>query len=228
LFIAKQNSLVRYFGDMDRGFDSYGKNIMTRSSIIDNSYCLQNINFSSEDIVIDCGANYGDLFIGLSKKIPEQNYIAFEPGPIEYQCLLNSLPNSRIFNLGLSDKDGELEFYLCSKTADSSVVRPKSFTDIVKTKVTSMDSILPSLQINKCKLFKLEAEGWEPEILNGAREFMKICEYIAIDGSPERGIEEKITFHTLNNDLLKSGFEMVDIYGESYRALYKNLSFSEH
>ena len=225
LFIAKQNNLVRYFGDMDRGFDSYGRNILSRSEILENSYCLKNINFSTDDIVVDCGANYGDLFLSLREKIPEKNYIAFEPGPIEYQCLLNSLPNSKIFNLGLSDKDGELDFYLCSKTADSSFVEPKSFSEMVKIKVTSMDSIFPSFQIDKCKLFKLEAEGWEPEILQGARDFMKICEYIAIDGGPERGIEEEITFHTLNNDLLNSGFEMIAIHGESYRALYRNISF---
>lgn len=223
LFIANQLDIVRYFGDMDRGFDFYGRSLLARGESLAKSYCLQKIKFANDDIVVDCGANYGDLYIALHGKILEKNYIAFEPGPIEYSCLTKSLPNSRIFNLGLSNTDGELDFYLCSATGDSSLIQPKAFTNIVKVNVTTMDSICDQLQIDKCKLFKLEAEGWEPEILQGSLDFLSICEYIAIDGGPERGLEAEPTFHILNNFLLERGFKMVDINGPGYRALYRNL-----
>ena len=226
LYIAHQDGLVRYFGDMDRGFDLYARCMIARGHKIANSYCLQNLNFNSQDIIIDCGANYGDLYIYFSDKIKKSNYIAFEPGPVEFKCLQNSMPNSRIYNLALSDSDGELDFYLCSKTGDSSLIEPKTYTEVIKVDVRSMDSFLPDLNIDKCKLFKIEAEGLEPEILNGSRDFIKICEYIAIDGGRERGVNAEATLHKASNFLLRNGFEMIDINGKVYRALYKNCFLS--
>jgi FkbM family methyltransferase len=208
---------------MTRGFDFYARSINKRGNILADSYCLKHIEFSSDDIVIDCGANYGDLYLYLRDKINEQNYIALEPGPIEYQCLLNSVPKAQVLNYGLSNSDGELDFYLCSKSGDSSLVKPKNYTEVVKVSVKTLDSLVDDLKIAKCKLLKLEAEGWEPEILDGAKEFIKLCDFVAIDGGLERGVNEKATFPAINNFLMKNGFEMIDIHGPSYRALFQKV-----
>ena len=224
LYIAKQQGLIRYYGEKDRGFRFYAPSIVARGELLSNSYCLESVIFEKDDVVVDCGANYGDLYIHLADKVAEKNYIAIEPSPIEYKCLINSLPNARILNLGLSDQDGVLDFYVCSNLGDSSIVEPPNYTNVVKVKVRRMDSVASSLNIEKCKLFKLEAEGWELEILQGAREFIRICKYIAVDGGPERGVDAQPTFHALNNFLLKHGFEMISINGPDYRALYRNLS----
>ena len=90
---------------MDRGFDIYGRSLFKRGLYLAKTYCLYNIKFNENDIIIDCGANYGDLFLYLSSKIKENNYITFEPGPTEHICLKKSLPEARNFNLGLSDKN---------------------------------------------------------------------------------------------------------------------------
>jgi len=223
LYIAKEGDFYRYFGDMDRGFDCYARSLMKRGKILSESYCLQNISFNDDDIIIDCGANYGDLYISLRDRIKESNYFAIEPGPVEYRCLKSSLPDAQVLNLGLSDTDGELDFYLCSKSGDSSLLEPKNYTEVIKVQVKTMDSIMRDLNLSKCKLFKLEAEGWEPEILDGAHEFIKICDYIAVDGGRERGVAAEATLHTATNYLIKRGFKMVEIYGPSYRALYQKV-----
>ena len=72
-------------------------------------------------------------------------------------------------------------------------------------------------------MLKLEAEGWEPEILDGAKEFINICDYVAIDGGLERGETAEATFPAINNFLMNNGFEMIDIQGPSYRALFKKV-----
>lgn len=223
LYIVNEAELFRYFGEMSRGFDFYARSIKKRGKVLAASYCLKHVEFSSDDIVIDCGANYGDLYLYLRDKINEPNYIALEPGPIEYQCLLNSLPKARVLNLGLSNSDGELDFYLCSESGDSSLVKPKDYTDSVKVSVKTLDSLVDDLKITKCRLLKLEAEGWEPEILDGAKEFIKLCDYVAVDGGPERGVNKEVTFPAINNFLMKNGFEMIDLHGPSYRALFQKV-----
>ena len=222
LYVAYEKNFFRYFGDLKRGFDFYGTSLIKRGNMLYNSYCLHNISFDKWDIVVDCGANYADLFIPLKDKIEEENYITFEPGPTEHKCIKKSVPNSRNFNLGLSNKEGLMNFYLCSATGDSSLIKPQKFTEIVDVKVTTLDNFMAQENIIKCKLLKLEAEGWEPEILMGANSFLKICEYVAIDGGRERGTKKELTFHVLNNHLTDIGFKMIDLNGHAYRALYKN------
>lgn len=115
-----------------------------------------------------------------------------------------------------------MNFFLSSKFGDSSFVEPKLFTDSIKVEVTTLDSFFELHKIKECKLFKLEAEGFEPEIINGSMNALKLCNYIAIDGGRERGVNSFLTFHKLNNILLNNGFEMIDMHGPSYRALYLN------
>ena len=225
IFCASEGDRRRYFHNMNRGFSSYGRSLESRGQRIAETYCLHELVLNSGDVVVDCGANYGDLYIFMEDVIEPSNYIAFEPGPHEYKCLRKSIPNGRLFNMALSNHIGEVEFFLASASGDSSLIEPKNYSRKEVVKVTTLDAMLPTLQINSCKLFKLEAEGSEPEILQGAQEFLSICEYIAVDGGRERGVEAALTFHTVNNFLLKNGFEMVDLNGPAYRALYRSIKY---
>ena len=71
---------------------------------IADSYKLKNIDFKYNDKVIDCGANYGDLWLYLSDKINVNNYIVFEPGINECRALKKNVPNNNNYNLGLGKK----------------------------------------------------------------------------------------------------------------------------
>lgn len=223
LFIARQGKLLRYFGDMERGFSLYNRDMNRRAASIGESYCLENISFQRDDVVVDCGANYGDLFLYLADKVDEENYVAFEPGPTEFQCLVNSLPSARIYNVAMSSDGGEMDFFVSSASGDSSLVEPATYTDIIRIKVEKLDSYFEKGILKRCKLLKVEAEGWEPEILEGALRFLDRCEFVAVDGGPERGVQRSKTLPAVNNLLLSNGFEMVDLFGRGYRALYRRL-----
>ena len=82
-----------------------------------------------------------------------------------------------------------------------------------------------NLEIKKVKILKLEAEGFEPEILSGIGNRIEDIEYIAIDGGYERGKKEEQTFTTITNFLINNGFEISDIYFSWYRALFRNINF---
>lgn len=228
LFIAKELDHLRYFGEMNRGFDLYGRSLFRRGKNLFLTYCLNNIQFNKSDIVIDCGANYADLFIELSKFIPEENYLTFEPGPIENKCINLNVPNAKNYNYGLSNVNGKMKFYISSKGADSSLVEPKNYSSTIEVNVVTLDTFLENSDLDKCKLLKLEAEGFELEILEGGNKFIKKCEYIALDGGPERGVNEEMTFSKVNNFLLKNDYILVDFYTTNsslYRALFKNNKF---
>ena len=64
-----------YFHSLCRGYDLYNSGTISRGNELAKTYFIDAIDFSSDDVVIDCGANYGDLGIFLSDKIKKNCYI---------------------------------------------------------------------------------------------------------------------------------------------------------
>lgn len=219
---AKEKNRKLYISNSKRGFWLYRKGICVREDSIFKSYCLQNIKFKQDDIVFDCGANSGDLFLKLSKLISADNYYAFEPNPADFNVLRsNALGTKNLFNLALGNVDSELTFYIATSGGDSSLIEPKTYDEKVTVKVVRLDTFMVERNINSIKLLKLEAEGFEPEILEGLCTMIRRCEYVALDGGYERGKDCEQTLTTCTNYLLANGFEMIDIHFREHRALYK-------
>ena len=204
---VNENSRNYYFKAKGRGFTLYRNGLTTRGKFIYKSYCLQNIQWTADDVVVDCGANSGDLFLQLSSIIDPKNYIALEPNSEDFNCLTLNAKSATPLNLALGDKDEESHFYVSIKDASSSLVEPKSWTSKRKVMVRRLDSLLSEMGISKVKLLKVEAEGNEPEVLKGAIGALDKIEFIAIDGGPERGPLELQTFSTCCNLLMSNGFK---------------------
>ena len=75
LFYAQENDRRMYFANMGRGFDCYTLGLNKRGQSI-RFIPVAQIVFSFNDTGNDCGANYGDLFIGLEDKVKPANYCA--------------------------------------------------------------------------------------------------------------------------------------------------------
>ena len=220
---ACENDLQQKISNKLRGFNLYRNGVHSRELGLFDSYCLGKINFDKCDIVFDCGANSGDLFLRLNRLIDAQNYYAFEPNPDDYAVLDYNVNNrgGRTYNLALGDSDSQLVFFTATSEGDSSIIEPISWDKKTIVNVVRLDSFLAENNINKVKLLKLEAEGYEPEILSGIGNMLYRFEYIAIDGGYERGKNQDETFTSCTNYLLSNGFEIVDICFPSYRALYR-------
>ena len=176
--------------------------------------------------MVDCGANYGDLWLSLDEKIEPSRYITFEPGELEHNSIKMNAPKGIHSKLGLSNKSEVVRFYVNEQDADSSIVEPVSYSHFVDIKTTTLSNYLKTQEIDKIKLFKLEAEGFEPEILEGASETLQNIHYIALDGGYERGKNQDETFSQISNFLTERNFEMVSINFNWRRALFKNKTIS--
>ena len=190
-----------------------------------NSYCLDKVSINTNDVIIDCGANVGELNIALKLKNLNVNYYAFEPDYSNFICLLeNNKENAdNIFDSGLSNKNGTSKFYLDNDGGNSSFY---SFGTKEYTNVSTLmldDVTLPK----NIKLLKVEAEGFEPEVIEGAVETLKRTEYICVDFGSERGVEQENTVIEVNNILLKNNFALIEFSDYRYIGLYKNTKLDE-
>lgn len=221
LFFALEKGRRQYFGNLERGSWLYRRGFQHRADEIWNSYCLDNIDLQTDDIIIDCGANYADLWLALDGKIAAENYISFEPGEDEHRAICLNAPRGRNRQQGLGNKNDTETFFINDQEADSSLIEPDAYFDKVEIETVRLDTFLQSEKLTKVKLMKLEAEGFEPEILEGANSVLDKIDYVAIDGSFERGKAREETFSTQSNILLNAGFEMVAINPKWARALFK-------
>jgi len=222
LFSITDGKDKHYFGDLLRGINCYKNGINYRAHELFSSYLLENIRFDLDDIVIDCGANYGDLWLSLKEKISPSSYITFEPGILEHLSIKNNAPLGIHNQLGLSNKKDVVTFYVNEEGGDSSIVEPIKYFKTIEIETITLTEYVTENSISHIKLLKLEAEGFEPEILEGAIEILNRVSYISIDGGYERGINEEETFSELTNKLLKNGFEMVSVNLVFGRAIFKN------
>lgn len=199
----------------------YKGGILERAEGLAEVYFFDKIDFKDGDILIDCGANVGDLKLWFKLHSININYIGFEPSPVEFKCLKENVKPSTVHNLGLWKDSGELKFYISSQGADSSLIEPAVYDEVSITKVCRLDNFIDS----NIKCLKLEAEGAEPEILEGLGEKLKLIEFISADLGFERGIQAESTLAPVTNFLLQNNFELLDVQHGRISALYRNKAF---
>jgi FkbM family methyltransferase len=198
---------------------NYARGIEARARRLGEDYLLPLIDFADGDVVIDCGANVGDLKLYFRLLGVDVEYVGIEPGPGEFQVLERNVAPSKAFNVGLWNEDGELTFYVSSGGADSSLIEPPSYDSVTTVPTRRLYSLVDFPRI---KLLKLEAEGAEPEALEGSSGLFDRLEYITADLGCERGKDQLSTLPQVTNYLLGHGFELVEVNHRRVVALFRN------
>ena len=178
--------------------------IQKRLKQLANDYGVDEGIQNGVQTIVDCGANIGEIGLYLKYNFPHIDYIAFEPGNLEFATLRQNLePFGTYHNIALWYQEDELEFFEKSETADSSIFEILDYVSKTVVKAKTLDSI----DINRNKIFlKVEGEGAEPEILNGALRTLNYCDFISVDCGFERGLEQASTLFEVYDIMKKSGF----------------------
>jgi hypothetical protein len=74
------------------------------------------------------------------------------------------------------------------------------------------------------KLLKIDAEGFEPEVLEGGLRTLQKVKYVSVDVSFERGILKESTLVPVLNLMLKNDFKVSKMNHERMAILFRNLN----
>ena len=199
------------------------KNFKYQLDLLYDSYLLNSIDIQKDDVIVDCGANVGELFLAVKEKNFDVTYIGFEPDKETYDCLKLNVKNEKniVHNIGLSNIDGSNNFYIDNEGGNS------SFVDFGTSHSIKVDTkTLDSFNIKKnIKLFKIDAEGYEPEVLSGSKNTLKNTNFVSVDFGSERGANQNNTMVDVNNLLLQVGFELIELNDFRMIGLYKNKNY---
>lgn len=204
----------------------YKTGIYPRVSGLLHDYMIDLDAISENDVFLDCGANIGEIGVGLQLAGKAVRYVAFEPGKLEHAaCSLNN-PMGHCERSALWYETSVLTFYEKSDSADSSLIEFGGYENVTQVPTTTIDEYCAANGIVKIKYLKIEAEGAEPEVIQGATGMLPSTHFVAIDCGYERGFDKESTLPKVCNQLIKSGFILVEIKEHRLIALFENSKFA--
>ena len=146
---------------------------------VDMAFCLHLLRVG--DLFVDVGANIGSYTV-LASKVVGANSLAIEPVPETYQRLrrninlndISLLVDSRCCAVG---KNHGLIKFSSDMDTTNQVVDNDYLGKSIEVPVKSLDHILEELQPT---LIKIDVEGFEPEVIEGARKTLTLNSILAV------------------------------------------------
>lgn len=136
---------------------------------------------------LDVGCHKGEILDLFLEAAPGGMHYGFEPIPDLFFGLAakyGSHPHCRIFDIALSNKKGEASFnYVVSNPSYSGLMkrkydRPNETDTLITVRTERLDEVLPAdFQVN---MIKIDVEGGELLVLEGARETLRRCKPVVI------------------------------------------------
>lgn len=200
----------------------YKFGLTARLNYLMSSYFLDQIDFSDGDCIVDCGANIAEVGMALSAVRSGLDYVGIEPARREFLCARKNLPDGTHINLALWNAATTMTLYEKSDTADSSLIEFEGFHEQYEVQAIPLDEVESILDRKFIKLLKIEGEGAEPEIIEGAFETLKKVNYVSVDCGPERGLRAENTLPAAANLLYEKGFKLLAVHPNRLTALFEN------
>jgi FkbM family methyltransferase len=148
---------------------------------------------------IDVGANKGDFSLIASRLLGDGGTVlAFEPEPHNHEWLrksveLNGYGNVHTFRIALAEKNGKATLHLGEKSGYHTLVGGVLLQErgSIPVEVRTLDSILDELGIASFDMMKIDVEGAELQVLEGASQVLREAPSMAIllDIHPQKGAD---------------------------------------
>ena len=126
------------------------------------------------DTFVDIGANVGSYTILASSQV-KANSISIEPIQDTYKTLMDNVlinkveQNVKAFNIGLGSEISKIHF---TKSLDTiNHVATKEEIDTIEVQIDTLDNLLMNEQCPS--LIKIDVEGYENEVINGAEKTLE-------------------------------------------------------
>jgi FkbM family methyltransferase len=172
---------------------------------------------------VDIGAYIGEVLTKLhqSKKLKIREAHLFEPNPISYKDLKNNILNLNItklhtYNQALGREQKEL---LLSTAKSMSKILPEALQLDTNEKTTnviccSLDSLIDLFTDRHIDILKIDVEGYELDVLNGATKIFEsqIVDIIYIEVGFRRDGTQQTYFCEIDNFFQDYGYRVFKIY----------------
>lgn len=126
------------------------------------------------DCVVDVGAYIGGHTHAYLRAVgPKGQVYAIEPNPEARACLIHNCPKAIIKEFALGSKSSEGYFNFNANNPGASRLIEGNAQEYGKPSVDILP--LDSLELSRLDFMKIDAEGWEPDVIIGGASTIKSC-----------------------------------------------------
>lgn len=211
-------------------------------------YDFINNTFNSESVFFEIGCHFGTD----TKKLLQvtKNLHCFEPDPRNIKIFKEKIQNIKINEFAISNKDGEIEFYLSSGnvfeskygptsddflnkndwSASSSIKKPKNhlintpwvkFKEKIIVKTKKLDTYCLENNVSKIDFIWMDVQGAELDVFEGCKNSLGSIQYIYTEYSDNELYEGQATKTQILN-FLGDNWVLVSDYGGDILLKNKN------
>lgn len=183
-------------------------------------------------LIFDIGAHQGESVHFFKEIYPSSCIYSFEPNPDNFQILetVCSSYNSKSYegycksiNLALAEKNGVLPFYkqslshlggllpINNQSRDSLGYAEKAQNNITNVKVVKLDDFCKEFNVQFIDILKIDVQGYELYVLEGAENILKKCQYCIVEVSLYDFYQKSTTLLDVEILMNKSGLKLWDI-----------------
>lgn len=217
------------------GFEVHGTGYIQqvkKSSFKDDAFATQKeLVIRDAPLIIDLGANRGDVSERYLNLFPSPIIHAFEPFPDTYSILrdrFNGNAHVHCHNMAIADASGQKEFYVNRNVDTNSLLKPQKTglssdkqvenSRVIRVNATSLDKFAGENSIQVIDILKMDIQGGELSALKGASDLLmnrKIkCIYAEVYFVEQYELQP--LFHDISKFLYGYGFTMQDLYTPIY------------
>jgi FkbM family methyltransferase len=175
--------------------------------------------------ILDVGANIGQSALYYAALFPKANIFSFEPISAtfhELQANVSQQKRIKCFQLALGLQSDSIEVQLQSCSLWNSLLNSgqHSTGNQETVQVVSLDEFLDQNMINHIDLLKIDAEGFDLEVLKGGKNFLSSTNdvYIYIETTFLREDSNHTNFEKIHEFVYDYGFRFVGIYDHDYNS----------
>jgi FkbM family methyltransferase len=188
---------------------------------------LQVLRDVRADTIIDVGANKGQFSVAARIVNPHVKIVAFEPLDSEARIFEKNHRRSRgveLHRCALSKVEGQADFYVPRRADSSSLRQPTqqasfaygvSAKYVIRVETRRLDQILAPLALVGCVLLKIDVQGAEGEVIEGAVGILSQVRFIYVEASFVELYAGQLLASGLASLLDALGFELRGVYNMS-------------
>ena len=182
---------------------------------------------NKDSIVIECGCHIGTHAIPLASLC--KTFYGFEPMPNTYNILnknmkLNNITNSIIFKKGVADKEGISHYCWIPENnpggsgLNNNPMGKPNWISLTNQNIEVELTTIDLLQLDKLDFMKIDVEGYETLVINGAINTIQKCKPVIIMEVWKNHFGEFDLNHTkiIFKNLLDLGYDVSHIDGPDF------------
>ena len=177
--------------------------------------------------ILDVGAHQGETALAYHEAMPEAKIYSFEPQAdifAQLQASVQHIPNIEVFNFALGETTGEQIFHKNSFSPSSSLLPLDNLhkemfpfaaeTTEVSVQVKRLDDIAPDLNLESPVLLKMDVQGYEKHVLDGAQNTLDKVQVVIAETNFQPLFEQQTQFDELYKRLHARGFTFCGPFGD--------------